>query len=152
VSKTQRVLTRPMVLVTRIRSLGVSLALACGLLHPCSPALAQVSLSLSGTGVPGNLALSLGGGGTAPAGLQWTLIYSLSQISSIAATAGPAATTAGKTLSCNSTPGLFTCLVNGLNSNAISAGVVANIQISGANTTTPSIGISNPVGVDAKGS
>jgi large repetitive protein len=143
-----------MMLAARMCSLGVSWAVAFGLLYPCAPAFAQVSfLGLSGTGVPGNLALSLGGVGAAPAGLQWTLVYSLSQISSIGAVAGPVATAAGKTLSCNSTPGFFTCLVTGLNRNAISAGVVAYIQLtSGANTTTPSISIWAPVAVDATGS
>jgi uncharacterized protein (TIGR03437 family) len=142
-----------MTLAVRIRSLGVSLAVACGFFCQCLPASAQRSfLSLSGTGVPGNLVLSLGGGGTAPAGLQWTLVYSLSQISSIAAAAGPAATAAGKTLSCNSVPCLFTCVLAGLNTNTVSSGVVADIQIAGANTITPSISISNPVAVDATGS
>ncbi len=141
----------------RMRTLGVWWAVSCGLFSACAPAVAQVSsLSLSsGTGSPGttiNLALSLGAGGTSPAGLQWTFVYP-GQISAISATAGPAATAAGKTLSCASAPGLFTCLAAGLNTNAITAGVVANVQLTLAtNATTASIGISNAVGVDATGS
>src|ERR1700689_320433 len=89
-------------LTDRIRSWGVSLAVGLGLFYPCAPIFAQVSsLRLSsGTGSPGtttSLALSLGGSGTAPAGLQWTFVYPASQISAISATAGPAATAAGKT-------------------------------------------------------
>jgi len=148
----------PMMPAARTRGLGVWWAIACGLFYPCAPAAAQVpSLSLSsGTGNPGttlSLALSLGEGGTAPAGLQWTLVYPSNQISSSGATAGPAATAAGKTLSCASASGLLTCVVIGLNTNAIGAGVVANVQVTLAvDATTTSIGISNPVGVDATGS
>ncbi len=133
-------------------------AVACGLSYACEPALAQVSsLSLSpATGSPGStasLALSLGGAGTAPAGLQWTLAYPTGQIYGVSATAGPAATVAGKTLSCAASPGLFTCVLAGLNTNAIAAGVVANVQVTlAANATTTSIGISNAVGVDGSGS
>lgn len=137
----------------RMRSLYVSCVVACGLLCPSASASAQVSLlNLSATGAPGNLAVSFVGAGTAPAGLQWTLVYPSGQISSIGATAGPAATAAGKTLSCNSTPGFFTCLATGLNRNAISAGVVANIQFTPINNTTPSVSLANLVGVDAAGS
>jgi trimeric autotransporter adhesin len=142
----------------RTRGLGVWWAVACGLFYSSAPAVAQVSsLSLSsGTGNAGttiSLALSFGEGGTAPAGLQWTLVYPSSQISSSGATAGPAATAAGKALSCASGPGLLTCVVIGLNTNAIGAGVIANVQMTlAADATTTSIGISNPVGVDATGS
>ncbi len=145
-----------MIPATLTRRLGIWAA--CGLFSTCAPAFAQVpSLSLSSaTGGPGttiSLALSLGGGGTAPAGLQWTLVYPLSQISAIGATAGPAATAAGKTLSCASAPGFFTCLLTGLNTNAISAGAVANIQVTlAAKATTTSISIMNAVGVAATGS
>jgi uncharacterized protein (TIGR03437 family) len=80
-------------------------------------------------------------------------VYPASQISSIGATAGPAATAAGKTLSCALTPGLLTCVEIGLNRNAIAAGVVANVQLTlAANATTTSISLSNPVAVAATGS
>ncbi len=149
---------QPTMRLPRIRSLGVSWAVACGLFYPCAPAVAQVSsLSLSsGTGSPGTttgLALSFGGGGTAPAALQWTFSYPPSQISAVSATAGPAATAAGKTLSCSSAQGSLTCLLAGLNTSAIAAGIVANVQVTlTANATTTLIGISNPVGVAATGS
>ena len=77
----------------------------------------------------------------------------MSQISGIGATSGPAATAVGKTLSCASAPGLFTCLLTGLNSTAISAGVVANIQVMlAAKATTTSLSITNAIGVGATGS
>src|ERR1700691_6761884 len=109
-----------MMLTDLMRRSGVSLAVVLGLCYPLAAIFAQVStLSLSsGTGSPGtttSLALSFGGGGSAPAGLQWTFVYPVSQISAVSATAGPAATAAGKTLSCASAPGLFTCLLSGLN-------------------------------------
>jgi large repetitive protein len=137
-------------------NLRVCLASAFGLFCLCGPALAQGSfLTLSqGTGGPGSLEVTfLGGGGTAPAGLQWTLVYPLSQLSGIGATAGPAATAAAKTLSCTSDPGLFTCVLTGPNGNGISTGVVANIQLTlAANVTAASLSVSNTVGVDAGGS
>jgi uncharacterized protein (TIGR03437 family) len=142
-------------LAARMRSSSVSLALACGILYPGAPGFAQVSsLSLStGTGGSGSLALSFGGGGTAPAGLQWTLVDPSSQNQAITATAGPAATAAGKTLSCASAPGFLTCVLSGLNTNPIVPGVVANIQLTPTTQgTAPSITINNTVAVDATGS
>jgi trimeric autotransporter adhesin len=142
----------------RRRSLVAWWAMASGFLCSCAPALAQgPSLGLSpGTGGPGttvNLALSLGGFGTAAAGLQWTLVYSSGEISAIGATAGPAAVAAGKTVTCTSTPGLLTCVAIGPNTNSMSAGIVANVQATLAgNATTTSIFISNAVGVDGTGS
>lgn len=142
----------------RIRSVSVWWAVACGLTIACAPVVAQVSsLNLSSaTSGPGSgisLALSLATGSTSPAGVQWTFTYSPSQISGVSATAGPAITAAGKTLSCAGAPGSFTCVAAGLNTNSIGSGVVASVQVTMAPTaTTTSVNITNPVGVSAGGS
>src|SRR3974390_34528 len=92
-----------------------ALRLSVAAMLACSAGFAQsTALSLSSvSGMPGsvvtlNLLLSLSG--TQPADLQWTLNYSNSDFSAIAVTAGTAATTAGKAVSCNSTAGSVTCL------------------------------------------
>jgi len=95
----------------------------------------QTSLVLSsGSATPGgtaSLSLSLANsGGTQPAGLQWTLNYPTSCISGITVTAGPASTTAAKTIYCAGSGGTYSCLAAGINSNIIGDGVVANIQLS----------------------
>lgn len=98
------------------------------------------------------MALSFFDGGISPAGLQWTLVYPPTEVLMIAATTGPAGMAAAKTLTCASAPGLFTCVLMGQNVNAISSGVVANIQLTpAANVATPSIGVSNTLGVDPSG-
>src|ERR1700683_415766 len=93
-------------------------AFFCAFFYHGAPAAAQVSgLTLSsGAGGPGtatSLALSFGmgsgTGGSAPSGLQWTLVYPPNQIAAIGVTAGPAAIAAGKTVSCAPAPGLFHC-------------------------------------------
>jgi uncharacterized protein (TIGR03437 family) len=147
----------PAMRLARMRWLGV-FAVAGGLFYSAAPASAQVSsLNLSSaTGGPGttvSLALSFSAGSSAPAALQWTLVYPLNKISAISETAGPAAAAARKTLSCASSPGALTCVLSGLNTNAIAGGVVANLQLTLAvNATTTSISFSNPVAIAATGS
>jgi len=87
-----------------------------------------------------------------PAGLQWTVRYSTYAVTAVTATTGSAATAAGKSVLCAGTPGVYTCLVSGLNNNAISNGVVAMINISvAATTTTATIGITGALGTTASG-
>ena len=110
------------------RAYGVALRLSVAAMLACSAGFAQsTALSLSsGSGIPGSVAmlnLVLSVSGTQPAALQWTLNYSTSDFSAIAVTAGSAATTAGKAVSCNSTAGNVTCLISGINFNTISSGV-----------------------------
>lgn len=123
----------------------------------CSSCLfAQSSLSLSSLTVnPSSsltLGLSLSESGTAPTGLQWTLLYPASQVSAISATAGSAATQAGKKILCAPASGSLTCLVTGLNATTIAAGAVANIQLTLApEATTTSLSLVTPYAVAATG-
>ena len=87
-----------------------------------------------------------------PAGLQWTLTYSPAYISSITASAGAAATAAGKFLLCSATSGSYTCLLTGLNTNVIQNGVAAVVTVTvSANLTQTSIGITNALGTSPAG-
>lgn len=117
----------------------------------------QVAFTLaSGAGSPGStvsLNISLNSSGAQPAAMQWTLSYSAAQISSIAVTAGPAATNAGKTVSCNqAAPGSMTCVLFGLNQSTVANGVVAVAAVTIANTTSTSTVISMSNGVASTGS
>ena len=121
-----------------------------------SPAFAQSLSFASGAGVPGSvvsLNLSLTTGSTTPAGLQWTLSYPPSVISSVITTAGPALTAAGKTLSCGGSAGSVTCLATGMNTNPIGSGAVAVVTASLAAGTsgTAAIAMSNTMGAGADG-
>src|ERR1035438_4453456 len=117
----------------------------------------QTSLVLSsGAATPGgtaSLALSLANlGGTQLAALQWTLNYPSSSISGITVTAGPASTTAAKTIYCAGSGGTYTCLALGLNSNIIGDGVVANVQLSlTTSATSANITLSNASGASLAG-
>ncbi len=139
-----------------LRILNVAGFLA-SLLGSAASLFAQTSLGLSSvTANPGgtvSLGLSLSGPVTLPAGLQWTLSWPASQISAISATAGAASTQAGKGIQCASKSGSLTCLVTGLNTTGIAAGVVANIQLTLAPAaTTTSLSLTSPVAVSATGS
>src|SRR5215510_13568938 len=107
------------------------LSVFCGLLYFSSLANAQnSSLSLASTSaLPGavvSLNLSLNAdAGSAPAGLQWKFSYAGGDVLGVVPAAGPALTSAGKTLSCNSTSSTVTCLASGRNATAIGNGVVA---------------------------
>src|ERR1035438_1890081 len=87
------------------------------------------SLSLSsGSALHGtslSLSLSLSAAASAPAGLQWTIGYSPTDVASLSVTAGSALTAAGKTISCSAGVGTLVCLASGLDNNAISSGIVA---------------------------
>src|SRR5690242_7934425 len=76
------------------------------------------SLTLaSGSALPGgsvsvNLSVA---GGAAASGLQWTLSYPSTDVTSLTAAAGPVLTAAGKTLNCVSGTTTLTCLATGMN-------------------------------------
>jgi hypothetical protein len=95
----------------------------------CSAMAQQVVLSLnSGSSVPGgsttlNLSLTTTGGAQ-PAGAQWTLTYSPSDISGISFAPGAASSAAGKSITCSSISGSTTCIDVGMNSNVIADGVL----------------------------
>ena len=91
---------------------------------------ASLALS-SGTATNGTVSLNLtltSPAGSEPAAVQWTLNYAPTAITSISAVAGPAATNAGKTLTCSASSGAYTCLVTGMNSNRIANGTVAIVN------------------------
>ena len=112
----------------------------------------------SAAGSPGgqvSLALSLNAsGGSQPAAIQWQLSHHSSDVAGITATIGPAATAGGKSLSCSGSAGSYTCLLSGLNSNAIGNGVIATIAVtlSTTITTSTSISVINTIGASPSGS
>jgi hypothetical protein len=90
--------------------------------------------------------------GRIPVGIQWTLTYSPSDVTAISVTAGPAATAAGKTLSCFASLGTYTCLASGMNTTAISNGAVAYVDLTiAAGVSATSVGLTNSSGSAAKG-
>jgi hypothetical protein len=94
-------------------------------------AFAQTSLTLSS--VPGSTGSSnFSVSASIPSGsnlalLQWQFTFSPSSIASLAVTAGPALTAAGKTLTCGVSAGIYSCIAYGLNNNLIASGVLANV-------------------------
>lgn len=119
---------------------------------------AQPALTLSsGTGAAsGTVALNLSvssPAGSEPAALEWTLTYPSASISSVSVAAGPAATAAGKSISCSGGAAGYTCVAYGMNSNIISNGVVAIVTATlTANATTAAISIASGVGASGAGS
>ena len=88
-----------------------------------------------------NLTLSASGAAL-PAGLEWTLSYPTSLLGPITLAAGPALTTANKSLNCAAGSGTVTCIAVGLNSSVISSGVVATVTVpilSSSNTSTATL-------------
>ena len=110
-------------------------ALLCGC---CAAQTAALSLA-SGSGSPGSvvvLNLALTSTVTQPTDLQWTINYQTKDFSSFSVSAGPAITAAGRSISCNNTPGASTCVVWGMGSTAIANGVVATLVFTVSPSTT----------------
>src|SRR4029077_13294687 len=87
-----------------------------------------------------------------PASAEWTLKFSPTDFSSATIAAGPAA--ANKSLSCSNGAGTSTCVLWGLNSTAISNGVVAvlTLTLSGSTAqTSSSVQLTNGMSSDAAG-
>ncbi len=129
----------------------LSLASISYCFQTCSGATSTLTAS-SATASPGSTALiSLSftsGSGTAAA-LQWTLNLP-AFVSSFTVQPGPAASVAGKTLSCNGR----VCLVAGVNANAIGNGVVATVTatIAGNASGSSSVQLTNIVEAELNGS
>ena len=107
------------------QSVGVSAAPAGG----ATGGLASFPLSVTATG------------GAQPVALQWTISYSVSDVSSISLTIGGTAAIASKTLACAQTAGSTTCLIYGMNTTTIADGVIAQVVVglsatTGATSTT----------------
>jgi hypothetical protein len=101
-----------------------------------------------------NLNLSLSDSGVPPAGLEWTLTYSAADLAAVNVTPGPAATAAGKTVSCAGGNGTYSCVLVGMNENTISSGIVAVVGVTVASTPAdPSAAITvlQPEGTDPVG-
>ena len=113
----------------------------------------ETTLSIgSGSGLPGGTVVLDVGLKTSNqiTGLQWTLSYSAADFTAVSVAAGPAATTAGKSVTCNNSAGAKTCLVTGLNVDSISSGTVARVTLTISPTITrssASISVNNPIGV-----
>src|ERR1019366_4837799 len=107
----------------------------------------------SGTTAGGTVALDLtltSPTGGEPAGIQWDLTYSATDVVSINAVAAGTAVSAGKWISCS--PGTHRCLLAGLNANLIQNGAVAVVTVTlatGVASTT--IGVANTLGATLDG-
>src|ERR1022692_4228175 len=111
----------------------------------------------SGATTPGgtvSLNLSLSSpSGSQPAGIEWTFVYLPSDIFAISASAGAAATAAGKSLSCAGSPGSYLCLLTGLNGNVIQNGVVAVLTVTlSAASSGATISVTNALSASTAGS
>src|ERR1035438_6121786 len=119
----------------KIKQLFGSLALLIIFLLPlCNFLQAQTNIALSsGAVTPGGttvLNLSITSGtASSVAAVQWTFGYPAASVGSMTASGGPALSSAGKTLSCVGGVGSYTCIAWGMNSTAISDGVVATVSV-----------------------
>ena len=121
----------------------------------CSISLAQSSLSLSSaTTSPGStvtLNLNLTSPtGSSPSSLQWTLSYPTAAVTSISVLAGPALTSASKSITCSASSGSYVCLAAGMNNGGISNGIVATVTVTmSATAGTTTIGVTNAKGASS---
>jgi len=111
----------------------------------------------SGAGTPGSgvvLDLALATGGAQPTAVQWTLQYSPSDITSISASIGSAANSAGKSLACNTASGSAMCVIFGLNQSTIADGTVAQLTFTlapGTTSTSTAIQVAQVILSDSAG-
>lgn len=113
----------------------------------------QVSLALGSgsTNAGSSITLSLAlanSGGSSPASVGWTMTYPSSDVVSVSATAGAAATQAAKSISCYSLSGNTRCAVYGLNANTILAGTLAQVTFHLASAPPDakvSVQVANPI-------
>lgn len=125
-----------MIFENKIRPLykAVGTRLLVPLIMAAGPAFAQSSAvgasspsGNAGTNVVVNISNS--STGLQPAADQWTITYVPGDLTFVNIAAGAAATAAGKSPTCsnNATAGLLTCVIYGINDNAMANGVVATI-------------------------
>jgi hypothetical protein len=127
-------------------------ALCLGLLaSAASQIFGQVALAIdSTTTTPGSsavLTVSASANGTHPAILQWTMQYP-ADVTGITVSPGPAASAAGKTVTCSYGSSVATCLAWGENKTTISDGALATatFQISQASRSSAIAITNNPGG------
>src|ERR1017187_5496109 len=141
----------------KIKMLFTRFILLTALLLPLSNLLqAQTSLALSSAiATPGGTAalnLSLSSPPSSPlVAVQWTFNYPAASVASLTAAAGPALSSAGKTLSCAGGAGSYTCAAWGLNSSAISDGVVATLSVTLSGSSAVPVTIGNSLGASPTG-
>lgn len=123
------------------------LFLLTGLLQAQTLGLSSAAISSAGTAA---LNVTLTGGGNSAAALQWKFQYPAAALSLFSASAGPALTAAGKTLTCQAASGSYVCIASGMNAATIADGVIAIITATASQTA--SITISNQVAATATGS
>ena len=112
----------------------------------------------SSSAVPGgaaslNISLSNLGGVTSTQ-LQWTMNYPPSAIVNVAATAGPAAASAGKSILCSGGSGSTTCIAFGVNQSVVPDGVLAVASFtvsSNPSTSAVAIQVTNVVASNGAG-
>ncbi len=126
-----------------------------GLLFPPWTLPAQPSLSASSTTALTGSAVSLDLTFAAPdasaiAALQWT-ITPPPALPNISIAAGPALTAQGKTLSCGSANGFYTCVAYGMNTNVIRNGVVATISGIVSGPASQALAVGGTLGADTGG-
>jgi trimeric autotransporter adhesin len=89
--------------------------------------------------------------GAEPAGLQWTLAYSPTDVS-IGAVAGASGAAAGKSLTCVSRSGSYMCVLAGLNGTLLQNGVVAVVTATIVSKVAYTIiAVTNTLGAGAMG-
>src|ERR1035441_7510000 len=133
-----------------------SCLLLTALLLPVSNLQAKTNLTLSSAAVtPGGTAaldLSLSSPTSSPLGaVQWTFSYPAASGGSLSVTAGPALSSAGKSISCAGGMSSYACIAWGLNPNAISNGVVATLSVTPSGNSAVPITISNSLGASFTG-
>src|SRR5690349_8204817 len=93
--------------------------------HAQTLALSSAS-GASGSAVPLTLSVS-SPAGSEPAALGWTFQYPAAAVTAISVTPGPSATAAGKSIVCNASSGMYTCIAYGMNANSMANGVLAQV-------------------------
>src|ERR1019366_98249 len=139
-----------------LRELAQRVGLLTFVLTSSSALFGQGALVLSsGTTAGGTVALDLtltSPTGSKPAGIQWDLTYSATDVVSINAVAAGTAVTAGKSINCSSSSGTYRCLLAGLNSSLIQNGVVAEVTVTiAAGVASTTIGVANTLGATLDG-
>ncbi|MCC6345117.1 MAG: hypothetical protein IT166_23150, partial [Bryobacterales bacterium] len=121
--------------------LGQSLTLAPGSAQP-------------GDTIPLNLSLSGTSTGIQPASLQFSLAYNTAEFSAITVNPGTAATSAGKSITCNPSSGQVMCMVFGINTTGMGDGVVAVASVTlstSSASTSRAIQLTGVIGADPSG-
>ena len=126
------------------------------LLLPVGNLQAQTNLTLSSAVVsPGGAApldLSLSSPASSPLeAVQWTFSYPAASVGSWSVTAGPALSSAGKTITCAAGTSSYACIAWGLNSDVISNGVIATLSVTPSGNSAVPIAIGNSVGASFTG-